>query len=132
MYRKIFLREIQIIHKIIVYFMLFGFLLPINFVYIHSITWPIVYLHWKFNNDKCILTEMEYKLKNIEYNHIPKTSEDHDFPFMRKLFSELGINLNNQQIDKFIIKYLTIVWIISIIIIIIHHRKNNFMKIYNN
>jgi len=122
---KILILLLEIIHRILVYFMLFGFILPIKFLYIHIFAWPLVYLHWQLNNDRCILTEWEYKLKGIEYKYIPTSSEDHDWPFMRKALSILNINLTNKQMDKYIKKYLTIAWLISLIILFMHYKKKS-------
>jgi hypothetical protein len=43
---------------------------------------------------------------------------------MRQIFSEIGLNLTNEQIDKYVIKYITIVWIISVM------RYVKYKKIY--
>lgn len=128
MYRKVFIKEIHIIHRIIVYFILFGFLLPINFIHIHTIFLPMVYLYWKLNNDSCILTEIEYKLKNIDHEN---TQNELNYPFIKKIFSEFGFTLTNKQMDKFITIYLITVWFISIILLIKYYKKkSNYNNLY--
>jgi hypothetical protein len=75
--------------------MLFGFLLPINFIHIHTIFLPMVFLYWKLNDDKCILTEIEYKLINIDYvdteNILDTTNTliERNYPFMKKYLVNL-------------------------------------------
>ncbi len=98
-------------HRIIVYFMLFGFILPEKYSWIHGITFPLVYLHWKTNEGNCVLTEYELKLRGIK----EKPSGMDDYPFMIKIFKEFGIDMTNEEIKKYIIPYLTIVSIISLI-----------------
>ena len=117
--KEIIITVVHIIHRLLVYFMMFGFIIPHKYLFLHIITFPFVYLHWQLNNDKCILTELEYKLKGIDYKFVPKTSDDHDYPFMRKIFSDFGLNLTDQQIHKFIIKYLTGAWFISVLRVVI-------------
>ena len=107
-----FIYILNLTHKIILYFMLFGFILPQKYIWIHAITWPIVYTHWLTNDGNCVLTEYEYKLKGKE---IGKNNNLHEYPFMRQTFSEVGVNLTDEQIDKYVIKYITIVWVISVI-----------------
>lgn len=113
--KEILIKIIVLFHKLLVYFMLFGFVLPKKYLYLHIMTWPIVYLHWQINNDKCFLTELEYKLKGIPYKSVPNSSNDHDYPFMRRIFGDIGLNLTNEQIHSFILKYLTLAWAISLI-----------------
>lgn len=120
--KQIIINLIVLIHKLIVYLMLFGFLLPQKYLYLHLIAWPAVYLHWQLNNDKCFLTELEYTLKDIEYDKIPKSKDDHDFPFMRRIFNDdLGLQLTDLQIHTYILKYLTIVWFVSLIRIMFYN-----------
>ena len=51
-------------HKLLVYFMVFGCLLPPQYLWIHLLFWPIVLIHWQFNDGKCCLTQLELYLKN--------------------------------------------------------------------
>ncbi len=111
--KKILLYLIIIIHKLFVYFMILGFLLPRKYLYLFLISWPLVYIHWNLNNNKCILTEWEYKLKNIK--DVPIVNKDHDFPFINKMLNEWNIYLSNNQIHYLIISLLTITWTIGLI-----------------
>ncbi len=93
--------------------MLLGFLLPRKYLYLYIIAWPIVYIHWQLNNNKCILTEIEYKLQNKK--NTPTANKDHDFPFINKMLNEWNIYLSNNQIHYLIFFILTITWIIGLI-----------------
>ncbi len=120
-----FLKQILIfflifIHKLIVYFMILGFLLPYKYLYIFLLTWPIVYIHWQLNNDMCCLTQLEYYLKNKP--NPPTSKEDHDYPFAKKFLSIFNINLPNDKIHQFILINLTILWFIGLLRLIYYYH----------
>ena len=102
---------LEYIHRIILYFMLIGFVLPNKYSWIHGITFPLVYWHWTKNNGNCILTELEYKLKN---KPLMKGGMN-EYPFMRRIFKEFGLDFTNEEIKKYVLPYLTIVSIISLL-----------------
>lgn len=83
-------RILILIHKLFVFFIFFGFLLPRKYLLLHFFTYPILKLHWFLNNNKCFLTELHNN--NVEAR---------DYPFMRQLFSDLGLKLTNKQVEYF-------------------------------
>lgn len=93
------------IHKLIVYTMLFGFLLPEKYLIYFLLLGIIVYLLLKFNNDKCILTEFQNYLENKQNNK--KT-------FIEYMFKEFRIYLRRNELN-FIHKFIQISWIIGIL-----------------
>lgn len=97
---------IYIIHIILVYFIILGFLLPYEYLWIHLLTFPLIVLHWKTNNDKCILTEYEYTSEQIDNKKAP---------FMQKFFASYGLNLNDKDADKATYILFTTTWLISCI-----------------
>lgn len=100
---------IGILHGIFVFLMMFGFVLPGSLLKYYLLLWPLTWLHWQINDDKCILTELEYKLKGK--TEIPKSKSDHNYPFMRKLYSMFNINLTDNEIHMFIITKINILWL---------------------
>lgn len=57
-------RFVHWIHWIFLVFVLFGWLLPWQPVWIvHLLVVPGLILHWRTNNNRCVLTEMEERLK---------------------------------------------------------------------
>ena len=99
------------IHKLIVYFMAFGFLLPHGFLLYFLLTWPLVYLHWQFNNNRCVLTELEYYLDDTPYP--PTVDKDHNNPFVMKLLNDFGIHLSDSQVHYGIMYGFTVSWMIG-------------------
>ena len=117
--KKILKLAIILVHKIIVFSMIFGFLIPKKYLLFFIILWPSVYLSWQLNNNKCILTEIEYYLDNKKYS--PSVTEDHDYPFIRRMLSNININLTNQKIlsnkhiHYIIVLLLTLLWFIGLV-----------------
>ena len=102
-------------HKILVYFIAFGCFLPVKYLPYHLAIWPIVYIHWKFNNNKCVLTQLEAWMRDGTcMDDAPKIGvQDDDFQFTRKVLSSLNITLTNEDLDKFIYVVFSVSWIIS-------------------
>jgi hypothetical protein len=117
--KKILKLAIILIHKIIVFFMIFGFLIPKKYLLFFIIMWPSVYLSWQLNNNKCVLTEIEYYIDNN--NFPPSITDDHDYPFIRRMLSNINVNLTNQkilsnkQIHHIIMLSLTILWFVGVV-----------------
>jgi len=118
---------LEYIHRIILYFMLFGFILPQKYAWIHGITFPLVYWHWTKNDGNCILTEMEYKLRG---KTLPKGGMN-DYPFMRRIFKELGLDFTNEEIKNYVLPYLTVISIISLLRTLRYKIDNAINKIDN-
>ena len=59
MISQILLLIIQFVHTLIVFFALFGCFLPLNYIKYHLFMFPIIYIQWKLNNNRCILTDIE-------------------------------------------------------------------------
>lgn len=117
--KKILKLAIILVHKIIVFLMIFGFLIPKKYLLLFIILWPSVYLSWQLNNNKCILTEIEYYLDNKKFS--PSVTEDHDYPFIRRMLSNININLTNQKtlsnkhIHYIIVLLLTLLWFVGLV-----------------
>ena len=55
---------VKLLHISILTYTTFGWLIKSNFVWISIIIMaPMLHIHWKTNNDKCILTNIENKLR---------------------------------------------------------------------
>lgn len=111
--KKILKIIVNTIHKLLVYFMFFGVFLPKKYLLYFIIVLPFVHIHWQFNNHKCILTELEYYLDGKPPP--PTVDKQETYPFMKDTFSELGMNLTDQEIYYVIMYGYTFVWIIGMI-----------------
>jgi hypothetical protein len=119
-YRNILYKLVKLIHYFIVTFLLFGFLLPLKLLYIHAFFLPFVCLHWKINNNTCILTTLECKIENKDI--IPKID---NYQNIKKLLARININIDipDNKIHDYIVKYLVLIWVITIILIIKHNKS---------
>lgn len=99
---------VHILHRILVYFNLFGFLLPKKYLIYHLFLWPIILIHWLTNNNKCFLTQLEIQLSG---NNWGKKESD----FGIGIAKSFGINLSKKETDKISITLATISWLISLI-----------------
>jgi hypothetical protein len=87
--------------------MLFGFILPKQYLLYHLLSFPIIYLHWMTNNNKCILSELEHYLKGTKY-------DNESYEYVKKLYSELGFNIPKNKVSLVFYTHLGISFVISI------------------
>lgn len=107
---------VHIFHKILVYFMVFGCLLPQKYLLPHLLLWPIVYIHWQFNDQRCCLTQLELYLKD-KTKTAPTIQEDHgdDYYFLKSLLKDYDIELSKDHMQLGIYTLFTASWLISLV-----------------
>ena len=87
---KILLYLINKIHKILIYFWGFGFMLPKKYLTYHLPWFPLIIMHWLTNDNYCFITDLEeylvYKImskKNYDLNNnFPKSGFQQFFDFL--------------------------------------------------
>lgn len=109
--KKILKVVVHLIHKLFLFFIIFGVFLPEKYLFYYIITFPIVYIHWKLNNNYCILTQLEYMIDNKPY---PPTI-DKNHPFIKSIFDELNIKISSSELHNTILYGYNILWLIGII-----------------
>ncbi|MES2962417.1 MAG: DUF2784 family protein [Bdellovibrionota bacterium] len=58
------IRTLQFLHMAVLVFVIFGGFLPWKEVWlVHMVFVPLMFLHWKTNNNRCVLTQIESHLK---------------------------------------------------------------------
>ena len=100
--------SVHIIHRILVYFTLLGFLLPKKYLKYHLIMWPGILLHWLTNNNRCFLSDLEVKLSGESWGE-----KESDFGI--KIAKSFGINITLKDTTKIYIIVYTITWLISLL-----------------
>jgi hypothetical protein len=97
---------IYFIHILLICFICLGFLLPKKYLIYYLICWPLMYLDWNMNDHRCILTQIENKLRGRKYT-----------PDVYTLFSlvlkKFGINISQQTTCKIIVYGSTVCWVIA-------------------
>jgi hypothetical protein len=106
--------------------LIFGVLLPSKYIIYYLCLLPALYLHWYFNDNKCMLSELESHLDN-ENSNINNQDEARYYQ-LETIFKRLKkINIYFYDGDLFISLILNvsiICWIIGFIRFIIYYRKN--------
>ena len=95
-----------LIHNAFVTFIAIGFILPTNYLIIYLCCWPLIYLHWHFNDDKCILTQIEDRMRGKNYTHNVYISN------MRRL-QKYGIEISYNESRALILCGTSIIWLIA-------------------
>lgn len=102
-----------IIHILIILFAFIGCILPIQFVQYHIFVFPIIYIQWKLNNQKCILNDIEYTLLNNTHDTLWRT--------ITKYIHTL--NIKDDEITYILLVLFTIPCVISLVRIFMYYKK---------
>ena len=109
MMTKSLVRAIQIFHFAVIVFVLTACFLPWREVWIfHAIFVPLMVLHWKTNQNRCVLTQIEAKLKG-------EREEPSESGFIKKLIGKFfGKEPSAEHLQLMIDSILVVVWGITI------------------
>jgi hypothetical protein len=100
-----------------------GPFLPGKYLIYYLFLWPAIYVHWYFNDDNCMLTEIEYNIDRQHYNGI----NEYMFHSKSGFFSILNkLNIFFPNFDSFnnwLNYYRSVLWIVAFIRALIFYRK---------
>ena len=114
--------------------LIFGVLLPSKYIIYYLCLLPALYLHWYFNDNKCMLSELESYFDN-ENSNINNQDEVRHYQ-LETIFKMLKkINIYFYHGDLFISQVLNVsmvCWIIGFIRLIVYYRKNilNILSVF--
>ena len=77
---------ITILHISLFFVLIIGPFLTGKYLIYYLFLWPVIYVHWYFNDDRCILTEIEYILDKQHYNGL----DEYIFNSKKGFFASLG------------------------------------------
>ena len=107
-------RFIQWLHWAILIFVLTAWLWPwATALWAHAIFVPLMLLHWKTNENRCVLSELETKFKSPEGGAIARAEESQ---FIKTVWSSVfGTHPPERVMDK--INYIAcgVVWTITVL-----------------
>lgn len=102
-----------LLHSLFLNYTVFGGIFASSKVglWIHSTILPLTLLHWKLNNNKCFITELEQKyVKNTKYENWVTESP----LFTQRYLSLFGIHINEIKLE-IILKYsIGLTWLYTI------------------
>ena len=112
-------KVITILHIFLIVLFIIGPFLPGKYLIYYLFLWPATYIHWYFNDDNCMLTEIEYSLDKQYHNGL----NEYIFNSKRGFFAVLG-NLKYDLLNVNFTYYRTILWIVAFIRAFIYYRKD--------
>lgn len=119
MINELLQKLITILHISLFVVFIVGPFLPGKYLIYYLFLWPVIYLHWYFNDGVCMLTEIEYSLDKQHYNGL----DEYIFNSKSGFFATLGkfkLDFLNANLNY----YRTILWIIVFIRALIYYRKD--------
>lgn len=115
-YRLLIVRLIHFLHWAVIIFVVFGWLIPLESTrWMHIFTIPTLVIHWQTNKGRCVLTQIEDRLKRPE----DLSAAEEEESFIKKAFRKyLGIKLNERSLKFLIYTAMGLAWSASILQII--------------
>lgn len=120
MIKTALLNFVKIFHNLLVFFIVFGVFVPKKYLIYFLFVWPIVFIHWQTNSNRCVLTELEYWLEGKPYpksqtNSANVLKADPPSPFIRKITGTLFDGFTDGELHKTILGLFTLFWVIGLI-----------------
>lgn len=110
MLKKILKQIVRIIHVFLVLFYFVGAFIAKKYLILFIFAWPLLFLHWQTNNNKCICTQIEAWLDNQE----DCLNQYEDFPFITRMLNFLNIEIKGKKTKYYIFcTSLTFFWLIG-------------------
>jgi hypothetical protein len=120
---KILYKLLFIIHASLFFIFTIGPFLPGKYLIYYLFIWPGIYIHWRFNDNMCMLTELEFNTNNYFFNNINEYIHYYTSRYFRVL-SKFNINFSNvESYNKLMGYYNTILWIIVFIKALVYYRN---------
>jgi hypothetical protein len=115
MIRPMIIQLFIMVHRLIVYFMTIGFIFPYDYLIYYLPLWPIVWLHWQLNNNVCVLTEIEYIIRN-NHTKAPSLFDTDGHIYFREFIKLFGIKqMSNNTAHNIVIIIVSLAWLIGYI-----------------
>jgi hypothetical protein len=103
------------LHVLVLLFIVAGWLVPARGVLMAYLLFlPLVMLHWKLNQDACVLNNIESWLRYRRWRAPEKNAEEG--AWLRTLIASLsGIALSRRAMDVVIYSAMTLFWVLAIV-----------------
>jgi len=113
---QVFAYIVTIIHIIIIVYTIFGCFLPINYLMYHILMLPIIYIQWELNDQRCILTDIESYLLNMNNMNNTNINDTNTalWPIIQKYINKY-CHLTDNNISIILLLILLIGFIISLL-----------------
>jgi hypothetical protein len=110
--KKYLLPVVKSVHVVSALFLTLGALLPKKYLIYFIFGWPLLYLQWILNDNKCLLTQVEYWLAN---DPRPVPNYHYDFVISRTdpFFKFFNIKIDNELINFYCYFILIFCWLIG-------------------
>lgn len=112
--RQLLAKGIGFLHLGAIVFLLSGWLLPIEWLWLHLMAVPAVIVQWWMNQNQCVLTQWQHRLQG----HRPSEAEG---AFVRDLFAKLGLKPSDRQLFLIIYGALAFSWALSLALVWTFH-----------
>jgi len=129
MLKNILNELVKISHVLLLFFLIFGIFLPPKYLPYYLFIYPAIYVHWYFNDNQCMLTELESHFDQ-KYLNINNPEEVRHYKYKDIFESLKKMNIYFDSIDtctSYLYNIIFVCWIVGLIRLLHYYKKN----IYN-
>jgi hypothetical protein len=121
-------KVITILHISLIVLFIIGPFLPGKYLIYYLFLWPATYIHWYFNDNKCMLTELESHFDQ-KYVNLNNDEEVYHYKYINILEMLKKINIYFDGADSFtsyLYNIFFICWIVGFIRFLNYYKKDIF------
>jgi hypothetical protein len=126
MIQKIISLFFKISHFVLLFILIFGVFLHPKYLIYYLFLWPAIYIHWYFNDNKCMLTELE---SNFDDKHVNLNNHEEvrHYKYIEIFEGLKKFNIYFDSIDSFtsyLYDIIMVCWFFGLIRLLNYYKKN--------
>ena len=117
---------VKITHYLLLFVLIFGIFLPPKYLIYYLFLWPAVYFSWQFNNNRCMLTELESQFDPRHLN-LNEHEEVRHYKYIEifENLKKIDIYFDNiESFNSYVYNIIMIVWVVGVIRLINYYKKD--------
>ena len=128
MFKNILSNLVRFAHFLLIIILIFGIFLPSKYLIYYLILLPGMYIHWHFNDNKCMLTELE-SVFDDKYTYLNNHEEMRYYKYLYvfDLLKKIKIYPGNYDFfTSYLYNIFFICWIVGLIRLLNYYKKSIF------
>lgn len=117
---------VRFTHLLLLFVLIFGVFLPNKYLIYYLFLLPAIYVHWYFNDDKCMLTELESQVdqKHVNLNNHEEVRH-YKYIDIFEMLKKINIYFNSaDSFTSYLYNIFFICWIVGLIRFFNYYKKN--------
>jgi len=116
---------VRIIHLLLLFTLIFGVFLPNKYLIYYLFLLPAIYVHWFFNDNKCMLTELEsqFDQKHVNLNNHEEVRH-YKYIDIFEILKKINIHFDStDSFNSYLYNIFFICWVVGLIRFFNYYKK---------